>query len=101
MTRCKSCGVVIRWVVTPRNRRMPLNLTSGRWLRLGDGPDLGVDGSTGAVVRGTFADDAFQAQWETWQGDRIMPPGAGVHVRVFTSHFATCPAAAQHRRRAS
>jgi len=66
---CKSCGAPIRWAKTAQGKRMPLN----------PAPDprgrLALD-ATGLIVQGELAA----------AGDR------------YTSHFATCPHAAQHRR---
>ena len=76
---------------------MPLDATSGRWLKVGEGSDQGVDPDTGAVLKGAFANPPGL---ETFPGDRVSPVGVGLHVRVFTSHFATCSAAAAHRKAA-
>lgn len=95
--RCKSCDALLVWVLTPKGKRMPLDATSGRWLKVGEGSDSGVDRNTGGVLRGTFAPDV-DCDLGTFPGDRAMLPGKGLHVRVFTSHFATCPAAGHFRR---
>lgn len=95
---CKTCGMVIKWVRTPRGKKMPLDALSGRWLKIGDGPDSGIAEDNGGLVHGTFAGVDIEEEFRSWRGGRICPPGKGLHARVFKSHFATCPQAALHRR---
>lgn len=101
---CSSCGARVFWVTTPANRKMPLDSASGRWLKLGEGTDSGVCSSTGGVLRGTWADkeaadelDGVVRQVGGLGGKFVVK--RGVYVYVYTSHFATCANAAQHRRR--
>lgn len=66
---CKSCRKPIRWVVTANGKRMPID------------PAPSTDGNL-------VLDDRGVAHFD-WR------PGRAKYV----SHFATCPNAAQHRRR--
>ena len=73
---CSTCGAPMVWVTTPKGKKMPLDaepVASGPWVIEGDpeGPDPRV----------RFIGDA------AYTGDR------------YTSHFQTCPQAAQHSRR--
>lgn len=95
---CKTCGTSIKWLRTINGKRMPVDALSGRWLKVGEGDDSGIAEDTGGLVRGTFAAADIEEEFRAWRGGRIIPPGKGVHARVFTSHFATCPQAAAHRR---
>ncbi len=75
MSTCSSCGAVIRWAITVNDKRIPLD------------PEPRDDGNL------AFRDD-----------DKVyvIPGGPGVlglEVPRYVSHFATCPSAAQHRRR--
>ena len=76
MSQCSSCGAAIRWVVTEAGRRMPVDETPT---------------TTGTIeVTGNAA--------------RVLSPieaaiTRGEHGRLYTSHFATCPHAATHRRK--
>lgn len=67
---CRSCGAAIIWAVTPAGKRMPLDAQPAKRIVL---DDYGVK---------TFGDEAPCAQV----------------VDTYTSHFATCPNAAQHRK---
>jgi len=76
METCKSCGATIKWAVTTKNKRMPIDLEphpKGN-IQLQD-----------------------QGKWH--------PPLAVVHsvrapgIEYYISHFATCPSAAQHKRK--
>jgi hypothetical protein len=73
---CRSCGGSIRWVLTGKGRRMPVD------------PDPVDNGNvTLAVVAGVVH--------ATVHGDATGITG----VARYISHFATCPEAHKHRRR--
>ncbi len=77
-SKCKSCGAVIVWAFTPRGKRIPV--------------DAAPDATKGNLV--------------------LVPNGFGHAMRLvasavssadfgalhYTSHFATCPQADEHRR---
>ena len=69
---CSTCGARMVWVVTDKGKRMPLD------------PEPTADGN---VVRTGEQTVRYLTAGEAWTGLR------------FTSHFATCPDAAKHRRR--
>ena len=71
--KCRSCGQKILWAITPANKRMPLD------------PTPVPDGNIVLVTRGEFLSP-------------LAVTGASGSPR-YKSHFATCPNAAQHRRK--
>ena len=72
---CRSCGAAILWCETTGGKRMPLDAKPAKTIVLdGDGP------------RSVAA------------GDQHPAPLARV-IDGYTSHFVTCPNAAQHRKR--
>jgi hypothetical protein len=79
---CRSCGAPIVWVVGATGRRMPCDLepvvddTRGL-IRVPEGPS-------------SRAGTPFDSQ------PAVLGKG-----KILRSHFATCPDAAQHRRRSS
>ena len=77
MSNCKSCGAEIRWVRTPAGKMMPLDAKPT--------PEGNV-----VVVRGIG-----YAGTSKYTGDPNLLPGEEFR---YTSHFATCPQAGQHRR---
>lgn len=70
---CRSCGGEIRWELTENGSRMPLD------------PDP-VDGGNVQLVHHNGATTAHVV---------VAKPG----VRLFQSHFATCPSGAGWRKR--
>jgi hypothetical protein len=82
--RCKTCKAPIHFVTSTNGRRIPCD--PGVVVVVpGSGPDV-VVAQDGRVVRGTL--DTSEAR----------PEGA---VVGYVSHFATCPDAKAHRRKAS
>jgi hypothetical protein len=79
MSRCRSCDAPIRWAKTAAGKRMPLDVEP---VRTGNVQLGHVGGEEVAIVVGPA--DAVAAQ-------------AAGH-EIYTSHFATCPNAAAHRR---
>lgn len=75
---CKSCGASIRWVITTKLKKMPCDPDPIRFTPAG-GPETFVT-REGKVERG-----------------KRDPQGSAVG---FISHFATCPAADRHRKKA-
>lgn len=81
MTACRSCGAPIRWAVTVNGKRMPLD----------EQPDPDGNLVLSDPTPGAYAPTvAFTTQNTLPLPDD--PPR-------FTSHFATCPNADQHRRK--
>jgi len=76
MERCNSCKAEIRWVMTEKGKRMPID------------PKPAPNGNLQLVDQGKY-----------------LPPLAIVHsvrapnVEYYASHFMTCPNAAKHRKR--
>lgn len=100
---CRSCPARVLWIRTSAGKLMPLDVDSGRWLAVGEGAESGVEPRGGSVLRGELADaatveeieaaaKATGSRWATFVVNRRA------YVLVFTSHFATCPNAGQHRR---
>ncbi len=67
---CKSCGAPVIWCVTTTGKKMPVDAR---------------ESSRGNLTLERQPDGELLA--------RYVEPGTGTH----TSHFATCPHAAQHR----
>jgi len=76
METCRSCGKPIKWVVTQKNKRMPID------------PQPVEGGNIELHNQGEY-----------------LPPLAVYHslapagVKLYVSHFATCPNAAKHRKK--
>lgn len=88
---CRSCNAPIRWVLTGDGKRMPLDLEpveTGNVEVVGETRRHLEDGGIEVtpVVR-----VLKKGEGETLPG--LAPP------ERYVSHFATCPNAAQHRRR--
>lgn len=75
-TECRSCRALIFWAVTPAGRKMPVDA--------GPTPD-------GTLVLSLHADGLHI---DTWRADE---PSHAAPRRRWTSHFATCTQADQHR----
>lgn len=75
MSVCKSCGAALRWAITEKGKRIPLDAKP--------------------TADGSFY---FIGPDEV----RFKPPTVtAVDVDVFTTHFLTCPFAGQHRKKAA
>jgi hypothetical protein len=80
VSRCRSCGAPIRWAVTVNGKRMPVD----------DQPTPG--GNVSTVPNGAGPGLLLAL---------VHPPGQttlDADEPRFTSHFATCPNADQHRK---
>ena len=75
MNTCRSCGAPILWRETHAGRRMPID------------PEPVADGNV--VIEGDIA--------EVLKAEHLARLGGD--VPRYRSHFATCPQAAEHRRR--
>lgn len=75
--KCRSCGAPILWVVTTLGKRMPLDA------------EPHPDGNVSLVPAGAMVLPA-----------ELVEQGKKIGSKRYRSHFATCPNAAQHRRRA-
>lgn len=78
MNACISCGAPIAWAMTDSGARMPLDVPST---------------DTGNVAAHRDESGVLRA--------RVLPADVAParHERLTTSHFASCPNAAEHRRR--
>lgn len=76
MSTCDSCGAEIIWTITQKGKRMPVDATP-----------IAPNGSGNVLITEGFLDDTPRSM--------VTDDGAGTH----TSHFATCPNAAKHRKR--
>lgn len=78
MSQCRSCGAEVLWVkLIPHNRLNPLNPTPTR-----EG-NIRMLGQRKAVARVLGKEDMATAKLASEE--------------LYTSHFATCPNAKQHR----
>ncbi len=89
MSRCKSCGQIVKWVTTKSGKLMPVNvddLIICKESPARDSPRKATIVTTaGMVITGYVCDPK--------DVDVALDYEIGS-----TSHFATCPNAAQHRR---
>lgn len=81
MSTCKSCGAEIRWVKTMAGKNMPMDTEPTKGFVIVHAGDGGwkLEGDGG----GYSHSEATARQ-----------------VEVYTSHFATCPNADEHRKKA-
>lgn len=82
MIACRSCGARIQFAETENGRRMPL-----------DGKPNG-NGNIRLITRAGKAPLAFVLAGEKLATFRNFYP----NWPLYTSHFATCPSAAAHRK---
>lgn len=75
--RCRSCAAPIRWVVTQKGNRMPVDAE----------PDL----ERGNVLVDNFGNAVYLT---AEQRQRYIEKGG---KKLYLSHFASCPNASQHR----
>lgn len=81
MSRCKSCGAEIIWIKMKSGKAMPCNPQKITYKTL-------VPGTKGSLT--LICPDGRIASGEFY-------PGSDQYG--YESHFATCPAAAEHRRK--
>lgn len=81
MPRCRSCGSEVRWVVTLKGKRIPLDPL----------PD-GVRGNVRRVGEGVSVEARAQVLPAT-EAEAARAAGEP----LWLSHFATCPQADTHR----
>jgi hypothetical protein len=79
--RCRSCGEKVVWTVTEHRKKMPVDLTPRQ------------DGKFYLFRK----PDRIEAVHTGGQDPRILNSLIRGQA-VYTSHFATCPAAGEHRR---
>lgn len=77
MSRCRSCQAEIIWAKTPRGKSIPLDAQPTT-----DGNVMVADG-----VAHVLAPDQLAVSLDLYSPDER-----------FTSHFASCPFASEHRR---
>lgn len=77
--KCTTCGKLVVWAYTTSGKRMPVD------------PEP-VNGGNVVLVTGNQQPEAQVL------GAAEVARRAGLGLRCHTSHFATCPQAAQHRR---
>jgi len=75
VAQCKSCGARIIWTLTMKGKRMPVDADP-------------VENGNIALVEG-----------ENVVTSTVVEPARVPGVLLYVSHFATCPNAAQHRKR--
>lgn len=80
VSKCKSCGANIDWVLTESNKKIPVNKKEYNVVEDPEGDMKGVT-QDGKVIRCSLAMEGT--------------PGA---IKVRVSHFATCPDAEKFRR---
>lgn len=90
LSQCRSCGDPIIWTITTNGKRMP------------------VDADPVVAPRGFRIDEELLDEAQMGFNDDDLRPGKEIvatftaapapHERVYQSHFATCPQAAEHRR---
>ncbi|MBQ3322354.1 MAG: hypothetical protein IJH05_05885 [Firmicutes bacterium] len=81
MAVCKSCGADILWIRTRSGKLMPVNRKRCFFMKSKSGNETFVT-EGGDVLRGTRT------------AQKTLPAMVG-----YTSHFATCPNAASHRKK--
>jgi hypothetical protein len=72
---CRSCGAKIRWVKTEKGKNMPLDYDP--------------------APKGTIM---LQGDRVVLVGNRAVKRAYATGGALYTSHFATCPSAKEHRR---
>lgn len=99
MSECKSCGAEIEWALTPEGNRIPIDkvpVTDGNII-FDYEPTGAVEvqpGEPPAVERRLVARVLTGPQLVKLRGDALP----GLSVRLYKSHFATCPDAARYRK---
>lgn len=83
MAKCSSCGAVIEWTRTPAGKAMPLDAGEFPFIPDRTGKVLAVL-ADGTVMPGRTCSESYEAE---------------AYVLARISHFATCPAADQHRKK--
>jgi hypothetical protein len=77
---CKSCGAEIEFVEMESGKKNPVNIPNPTWsAMMGETVVVKIHGRPGFVMK--------------------VPDDGKPLIEVFTSHFVTCPSAAQHRRK--
>jgi hypothetical protein len=84
MASCRSCPASVVWFVTTRDKRMPLD------------PTPTPDGNVRLIT--TTGDNQRRAQV---LGGVELDQARAEGIALYTAHFATCPSAEAHRRRAT
>ena len=79
--KCRSCGASIKWIRMTSGKAAPVDPYL-RTIVINEGKESLIT-ETGIVIRGRFASY-----------------DEGANASGYISHFATCPNAAAHRRRA-
>lgn len=82
MSKCRSCNAEIMWCVTEQGKRMPIDANPSEQgnVVVFECAETGTD-----MCRVVSKDEMA-----TWSADESP-------LYVYTSHFATCPNAKQHR----
>lgn len=89
--RCASCGAEVIWAVTDGGANMPIDLLSSE-------PTLMPEARAGNMVLWYQVDDLGRPigkQRVSWATDEQRKDP---NIPLWTSHFASCPHAQQHRR---
>ena len=80
MSRCKSCGVELRWITTENGKQMPVEATEVYYQPVGT-KEVFVQ-KFGSVVRGTSCEQGSLGARAVWK-----------------PHWGDCPGAATHRKK--
>lgn len=87
ITKCKSCGASITWIKTQNGRVIPCDVPAVDYQENYKGSAIIIT-EDGRVLRANIISNA--------ENSPLTPIIDG---KGYTSHFATCPYAKQHRRR--
>jgi len=82
LKECRSCGASIVWTITSRGKSMPCDMPAA------------PDGEFYLFKRPDKIDAVHKAS-----DDARVAQAKSRNQNLYTSHFATCPQAAQHRNR--
>lgn len=83
-SECRSCSAEILWVIWPRSgKRMPVDAVA----------DMRPPPKGGDIVLSLVG-----GEFGALEAEKFYEPKHGPKRNRYTSHFATCPNASQHRR---
>lgn len=88
MSKCSSCGAEIKWI----------KLKSGKWNPVDPYKHTMIRAVIGESITAVGTDELVTDSGEVIRG-RLASREEGANAAGYISHFATCPNAAQHRRK--
>lgn len=95
--QCRSCRAMIYWVQTPAGKWMPVDLDLF-WLRPDERGAVKAITQHGEVITGYRIGGTGKGAGEMLSEGAMLAQGL---VKVGTSHYASCPRAASHRKKRS